>query len=326
MQPQISILLPVYNEKENILSLLEELTRVMNAFGRSYEIIAVDDGSRDGSRQVLEEATKTIPQLKAIFFRINSGQTAALDAGMRHASGDYIVTMDADRQSDPHDIPAMVKLLDEGNDCVAGFRHQRQDNMLYRKFPSKVANFLIRRLWKSQLHDLGCAMKAFKAEVSRELRLYGEMHRFIGILMEQTGAKVIEYKVNHRPRVAGTSKYNLTRTFKVVLDLVTLWFLKSYQTKPIYIFGGAGILCSLFSVVTVAWTSYDKLVLGIVVHNNPLFLIAIFMAVVGVQFLVMGLLAELLIRTYFESTSQLPYSILKKFNFDESDSTLRLVK
>lgn len=326
MNPKISILLPIYNEKENILTLLSELTTVMDAFGRAYEIIAVDDGSKDGSREILESASKTIPQLKVIFFRINTGQTAALDAGMRHASGEYVVTMDADRQNDPKDIPSMIKLLDEGYDCVMGHRHKRQDNVFYRKVPSRIANFLIRRLWKSQLHDLGCAVKAFKVEVSRELRLYGEMHRFIGLLMEQTGAKVIEYKVNHRPRVAGKSKYNLSRTFKVVLDLVTLWFLKSYQTKPIYIFGGAGIFCTFLSFVTVNWTLFDKLVLGIVVHRNPLFLIAIFMAVVGVQFLVMGLLAEMLTRTYFESTDQLPYSILKKFNFDSTESSLRLVK
>jgi glycosyltransferase involved in cell wall biosynthesis len=245
---------------------------------------------------------------------------------MRHATGQYIVTMDADRQSDPADIPEMIKLLDAGYDCVAGFRYKRQDNIYFRKIPSKVANLIIRHLWKSQLHDLGCALKAFKAEVSSELKLYGEMHRFIGILMEQTGAKVIEYKVNHRARTAGKSKYNLSRTFKVILDLFTLWFLKSYQTKPIYIFGGAGMFCSAASAITLLWTIFDKLYLGVVVHNNPLFLIAIFMAVVAVQFLVMGLIAELLIRTYFESTHQFPYSISKKFNFAEPDTALRLVK
>ncbi len=326
MKPKVSILLPVYDEKDNLERLITEIMGVMNKTPYSFEIVAVDDGSRDGSREVLLDLAKTNPALKVILFRINSGQTAALDAGMKHASGEFIITMDADGQSDPADMPAMLALLEDGYDCVAGYRHNRQDNLFWRKIPSQIANFLIRYLWKSQLHDLGCAQKAFRVEIIKELRLYGEMHRFIGILMEQSGARVIEYKVNHRPRIAGRSKYNLTRTFKVILDLVTLWFLKSYQTKPIYVFGGAGVLCSLGSAVTVLWTLFDKYYLDIAVHRNPLFLIGVFLAVVGVQFLVMGLLAELLIRTYFESTQQSPYSIYKTANLLENDGALRLVK
>lgn len=325
MKPLISILLPIYDEKENISLLMSEIIAVMNANGYLFEILAVDDGSRDGTREILQDLARQHKQIKLILFRINAGQTAALDAGMKHAKGEYIVTLDADGQSDPADIPRMIQILEEGNDCVVGYRHRRHDNLILRKIPSLIANTLIRTLWRSKLHDLGCALKAFRAEVTKELRLYGEMHRFIGILMEQSGAKVVEYKVNHRPRIGGRSKYNLTRTFKVLLDLLTLWFLKSYQTKPIYVFGAAGFFCSFGSVIAVSWTLFDKLYLGIQVHRNPLFLIAIFFAVVGVQFLVLGLLAELLIRTYFESTHQAPYSIFKTFNLDEEEK-IRLIK
>jgi glycosyltransferase involved in cell wall biosynthesis len=316
MKPKISVILPIYNERENIAPLISEIESVLLPLRNPFEILVVDDGSKDGSAQVLQEIARRDSYVKVIRFRSNSGQTAALDAGIRHASGDYLITMDSDLQNDPHDIPKMLQLLEQGYDGVMGWRADRKDKLFLRKIPSKLANLFIRSLWKSQLHDLGCALKVFRREVIQELRLYGEMHRFIGLLLESGGANIIEYKVNHRPRVAGKSKYSLNRTFKVLLDLTTLWFLKGYRTKPIYIFGGVGGVLWTLSGILTAWVLFDKWT-GVSVHRNPLFLIAIFFAVVGVQFIVLGLLAELLIRTYFESTDRVPYSIAKKIGFDE---------
>ncbi len=314
--PYISVLLPVYNERENLAKLVDELDVVLKGLKKPFEIIVVDDGSHDGSSELLAELVKERPYIKGIFFRANTGQTAALDAGFRHASGEIIVTMDSDRQNDPADIPAMVALLNEGYDCVSGWRKDRKDGMFLRKIPSKIANAVIRRLWRSSLHDLGCSLKVYRREITQELRLYGEMHRFIGILIEGLGAKVAEYVVHHRPRVAGYSKYNLTRTFKVMLDLTTIWFLQGYRTKPIYVFGGLGGLClgttSLIGIVAII----QKIVYETSLNRNPLFYISIFMTVLGVQFIVMGLLAELLIRNYFETSNRAPYSILKKLGFD----------
>jgi glycosyltransferase involved in cell wall biosynthesis len=314
-KPKISLILPIYNERENVIPLLTEIEGVLRSLGNPFEILVIDDGSRDGTTDLLFQLARSKTYLKVVQFRVNAGQTAALDAGFRHSTGEYLITMDADLQNDPNDIPKMLRLLEEGHDCVIGWRHERRDGFFLRRLPSIVANTIIRRLWRSKLHDLGCALKVFRREVVEELRLYGEMHRFIGLLMENMGARVTEYKVNHRPRVAGVSKYNLTRTFKVILDLVTLWFLKGYRTKPIYVFGGAGFLLGTASALFNVWVLYDKFALGISVHRNPLFLISIFFAVVGVQFLVMGLLAELLIRTYFESTDRPTYSIAKTEGF-----------
>ena len=203
---KISVLLPVYNEKENLVPLLDELELVLQSLGKPFEVIAVDDGSSDGSAELLTEVVRSRPYLRVILFRTNTGQTAALDAGFRHATGDIIATMDADRQNDPRDLVGMVAKLEEGYDCVAGFRRNRQDGFWLRRLPSMMANRIIRLMWKSELKDLGCAIKAYRKEITDELRLYGEMHRFIGILLEGLGARVATYEVNHRPRTAGKSK------------------------------------------------------------------------------------------------------------------------
>lgn len=313
---EISVLLPILNEKDNLVPLTEEILKALSPLNKNFEIIMVDDGSRDGSRQVIQELSKNHSQVKGLFFRANRGQTAAFDAGFRAASGNIIVTMDADRQNDPADIPKMLQLLDQGYDFISGWRKNRKDGFLLRKIPSRIANWLIRLITKTKIHDLGCSLKCYKKEITEELRLYGEMHRFIGPLCEMNGAQVGEIEVHHRPRVAGESKYNLSRTFKVLLDLTTIWFLRKYETKPIYVFGGIGFSLIFGGGLTWAWVLYEKYFWDIWVHRNPLFIIGTVLLILGAQFVALGLLAELIIRTYFEAQNRRPYSISKKIGFD----------
>lgn len=305
----LSVLLPVYNEAENLERVIVELETSLAGAVPSFEIVVVDDGSTDGSDLLLDRLAASKPYLRPIFFRKNAGQTSAFDAGFRSARGSVVVTMDSDLQNDPRDIVQMVRLIDQGYDFVAGWRRQRQDGFLVRTLPSKIANALIRRVTRTKLHDLGCSLKAYRHDVAQELRLYGEMHRFIGVLMEGLGARVAEIEVNHRPRVAGVSKYGLMRTFKVLLDLLTVWFLQGFRAKPSYVFGGVGSALVLLSAVTASFVMWQKLFQAVWVHRNPLFVVAVFFAIVGIQFVALGLLAELQIRTYFESTGQRPYYV-----------------
>ncbi len=324
MNPKLSILLPIYNEEGNIVPLLEELEEALTPLKHSFEVIAVDDGSTDRSREILAELSRTKHYLKVVLFRRNYGQTAAFDAGFSHASGDIIITMDSDRQNDPNDIPLMLKMIDQGYDFVAGWRLNRKDGFVLRTFPSRIANGLIRWVMKTSIHDLGCSLKAYRRELSNELRLYGEMHRFIGILMEGMGARVGEMVVNHRPRTSGQSKYNLSRTVKVLLDLTTVWFMQRYRTKPSYIFGGTGFAMLGVSGLIAAFVLYEKLALAVWVHRNPLFNIAVFLAIVGIQFVALGIISELIIRTYFESSQQRPYLILRTLGFPLASSKVTL--
>ena len=341
MSSRVSVLLPVYNEEGNLIRLYQELTAALGPMHVPYEIIAVDDGSKDKSPQILAELVHRDPRFKVITFRRNAGQTAAFDAGFRSASGAVIVTMDSDLQNDPNDIPKMIAKLDEGYDFISGWRKNRKDGFVLRRkavdmniplitnrqlaeafvlrtFPSRIANWIIRKVTKTKIHDLGCSLKVYRRELTDELRIYGEMHRFIAVLMEGLGARVGEMEVNHRPRVAGVSKYNLSRSYKVLMDLGTVWFLQGYRTKPSYIFGGIGGLLMSSSFVLCAFVLWEKLAQGIWVHRNPLFMIAMIFAVIAVQFFGLGLLAELLIRTYFESSARSPYSISRKAGFDRS--------
>ncbi len=311
----LSIVLPIHNEEENLRPLLAEIEEVLDASGHTYEVIAIDDGSSDGSRALLRQLVTEKPYLKSVFFRHNYGQAAAFDAGFRSAGGDIVITMDADLQNDPHDIPKMIALLDEGYDFVAGNRAVRNDDLFLRTLPSRIANFLIRRITHTKLRDLGCSLKVYRREISDELRLYGEMHRFISVLAEGVGARTAEVIVNHRRRRAGKSKYGLLRTFKVLLDLVTVWFMRGYQTKPIYVFGGIGSMLVLSSMVMIATVAYQKFVHGIYVHLQPLFIVGMLFAVLGVQFVGMGLIAELLIRVYFESHQRPSYHIAERLGF-----------
>src|SRR5580698_506621 len=311
----LSVVLPVYNERDNLVPLLDEIAAAIGGLGKRFEIIAVDDGSRDGSDAVLRQAAAERPYLKVIIFRRNAGQSAAFDAGFQAATGALVVTMDADRQNDPADIPRLVAKLDEGFDLVTGWRKNRQDGLFLRKIPSRVANFFIRKLTGAEVHDLGCSLKIYRKELTDELRLYGEMHRFISVLADGMGARVGEVVVNHRPRVAGRSKYGIFRTFKVVLDMTTIWFMRRYQTKPIYVFGGLGALMVLVGFALSAFVLYEKLAEGAWVHRNPLFLIAVTCCLMGVQSIGTGILAELIVRAHFESQKKTAYAIAARVGF-----------
>jgi len=317
MSCEISVLIPVYNEQENLVPLVAEIQNVLNSLGKTYELIFIDDGSTDQSREILTGLSENHPSIRVIFFRRNSGQTAAFDAGFRNASGDTIITMDSDLQNDPKDIPEMLRMIEQGYDFVAGWRRKRKDGYFLRTFPSKVANFIIRKVTGTKLHDLGCSLKVYRKELTDELRLYGEMHRFIGVLMEGLGSKVGEIEVNHRARTAGVSKYGLARTFKVIIDLLTVWFLQRYHTKPSYVFGSTGVLTIGASVLVSAFVLWQKFAHGVWVHKNPLFIVGIFLGILGVQFLAMGIISELIIRTYYESSEQRPYSVSKKLGFSD---------
>ncbi len=311
----ISVVLPIYNESENLLPLFDEIAAALAPTGKQFEIIAVDDGSRDGSQEIIRKAAAERPYLKAIFFRRNTGQSAAFDAGFQAASGTLVVTMDADRQNDPRDIPRLIAKLDEGYDLVTGWRKDRKDGFVFRRFPSLIANYLIRRVTGTETHDLGCSLKVYRKDLTDELRLYGEMHRFISVLADGMGARIGEEVVNHRPRVAGRSKYGLLRTFKVMLDTTTVWFMRRYQMKPIYVFGGLGALMMAAAAVISAFVLYEKIVDGIWVHRNPLFLIAVTSALMGMQSIGTGILAELIVRTNFESQRKTSYAIAARVGF-----------
>lgn len=315
--PELSIVLPIYNEVGNLRPLFDEIEEVLTKAGRTYEIIAVDDGSNDGTRQLLKELAGERPALRVVLFRRNAGQAAAFDAGLRHASAPFVVTMDADMQNDPRDIPAMLAKLDEGFDLVSGWRKNRKDGLFLRKVPSRIANWLIRKITGTPIRDLGCSLKVYRKEITDELRLYGEMHRFIAVLAGHAGARIGEMEVNHRERNAGVSKYGLARTFKVLLDLLTVWFMQSFQTKPIYVFGGTGSLMIASSALLSAFVLYERLRWVIYVHRNPLFTIAVLLFITGIQLLGVGLLAEIIVRTYFESRGRTAYVVAERLGFDK---------
>lgn len=316
--PQISVILPIYNEQDNVDPVVEEIRAVMDRCGFSYEILAIDDGSRDRSLEVLTRLAAVQKELRVFSFRQNRGQAAAFDAGFRLARGAIFVTMDADGQNDPADIPRLVRAIHEGADFVTGRRANRRDGLFLRKIPSRVANWLIRKVTGTQTTDLGCSLKAYRRDIAREIFLYGEMHRFVSVLAEANGARVREIDVNHRARTRGVSKYGLWRTFKVILDLFTVWFFLNYHTKPIYVFGALSGGSLITSAAISSYVLFEKYRHDIFVHRNPLFLIAIVLLIFSVQFLVFGLLAEIMVRTYFESQQKRPYSF--KLILNESEA------
>jgi glycosyltransferase involved in cell wall biosynthesis len=306
--PEISVVLPVFDEQDNLRPLYEQITQTLGG-GHSYEILFVDDGSRDDSFGVLAELQKNDANVRVIQFRKNFGQTAALSAGFEHARGEIIVAMDADLQNDPADIPKMVAKLDEGFDVVSGWRKKRYDSALTRRLPSRIANGLISKITGVKLHDYGCTLKVYRKEVLAETKLYGEMHRFIPALASWNGAKVTEMVVNHRPRTAGVAKYGLARTWKVLLDLITVSFLGSFSTKPIYVFGGLGMASALGAVVVGAVVLYQKFAQNFPMNRNPFLILTAVLLIATIQFILMGLLAELLVRTYHESQDRPTYVI-----------------
>lgn len=312
----ISIVVPIYNEQDNVNALYTAITSAMLPMKCDYELIMVDDGSSDGSYTQLVQLAKNDSRLKLIRFRRNFGQTAAMAAGFDAASGCIIIPMDGDLQNDPTDIVRLVDKINEGFDVVSGWRRERKDTFITRKIPSMLANALISRLTGVHLHDYGCTLKAYRREVLDGINLYGEMHRFVPALASQVGAKVTELPVNHFPRLHGVSKYGISRTLRVILDLMTVKFLLTYSTKPIQLFGKWGVYTILLGMLTGSMTVYMKLFEHLSMNRNPLLILTLFLMFIGVQFIAMGLLGELNARTYFESQGKPIYVVRDRVNLD----------
>jgi len=309
---KVSIVIPVYNEVENIEAMVKAVGDALLPTKREFELILIDDGSRDGSRKVMQQVAKTTTWLKPLYFARNYGQSTAMQAGFDHAVGDYIVTLDGDLQNDPADIPTLLKMLDDNPeiDCVSGWRKDRQDATLSRKIPSMIANALISKITRVQLHDYGCALKAYRGQILRDLKLYGELHRFIPALAVEVGATIVEVPVNHRARVAGVSKYGIDRTIRVLLDLLWIRFTMRFLHRPIHAFGGIAMLMLVLGLGTLGWLTFEKLILGVDIGGRPLLMLGVLFTLVGIQLLATGLIGELLIRIYHEPEGRKQY-ILK---------------
>lgn len=322
-KPEVSVFLPVYNEEPNLLPLHAKLDEALKALGRSAEIIYVDDGSSDGSLNVLREIARLDDRVRVVALKRNYGQTAAMAAGIDAAKGDVLIPMDADLQNDPADIVRLLNKMDEGYDVVSGWRKKRQDTLVTRKIPSMIANRLISWIGGVPLHDYGCSLKAYRRESLEDVKLYGEMHRFIPIYAAWAGARVTEIPVAHHPRTMGQSKYGLSRTIKVVFDLITIKFMASYQTKPLYLFGFAGLLTfgvSLLSALLACLMKFADWPHHADFIQTPLPVMAMVMLVLGIQLFLMGLLAEMLVRTYHESQSKRIYAVRERIGFGSRES------
>jgi hypothetical protein len=307
--PDVSVVIPLYDEEENVVPLVREVGSVLEKLGRSAEIIVVDDGSTDRSFVLLAALQAEEPRLRLVRLVRNYGQTAAMAAGIQEARGAILVTMDADRQNDPGDIPALVEALGDDVDVVQGWRRERQDGFWNRRLPSIVANRLISAVTGTRLHDYGCTMRAMRTALAQELPLYGELHRFIPALAADLGARVIEMPVRHRARTAGRSKYGIGRTSRVLLDLLTIKFLSGFSTRPIQLFGLVGLVCAVAGFGLIAELGFERVVLGVRLSGRPIVLLAILLGVVGVQFISLGLLGEMLMRTYHESQAKPIYRV-----------------
>src|SRR5438034_9619111 len=301
MSPELSVVVPIHNEAESLEELHRELTATLGAWGRLYEIIVVDDGSTDESYEILARLQALDPHLRVIRFRRNFGQTAAFAAGFDHARGRMIVTSDGDLQNDPRSIPGMVAALERAFDIGCGWRKDRRDAFVSRRLPSMIANRLISWATGVRLHDYGCSLKVFRADIVKPLKLYGEMHRFIPAIASEMGVSISELPVNHRARRHGRSKYGLSRTFRVILDLATVKFLLSYSTRPLQMFGLIGVPMGWFGFLITAWLSYERLFGYESIANRPLLLLGVLLIFTGIQLVTMGLLAEIMARTYHES-------------------------
>jgi len=322
----VSVVIPIYNERDNISRLYWELQKVLPVLERTYEILFVDDGSTDGSGETLRDVAATDARVRVVQFRRNYGQTAALQAGIDMATGDVIVTMDGDLQNDPSDIPMMLKKLDEGYDLVHGWRKTRQDALVHRKIPSRIANWLISKVTRFPVHDLGCTLKAMRRDIAQEIELYGEMHRFIPILAHQRGAKCAEVATKHHPRTAGKTKYGIDRTFRVLLDLVTVKYMLDYFAHPMKLFGGVGLACFAAGFFAALLTLVMKLFGGIDMTGNPFMLLSLVSGLAGIQFLSLGLLGEVAARIYYGSQRKQHYTVRRRFNFADDAAPPATIK
>ena len=319
--PELSLFLPVLDEEENLRPMHAKIQEALNELGKSAEVIYVDDGSTDKSLQILREIAATDSRVRVISLRRNYGQTAAMSAGIDAAKGEILIPMDADLQNDPKDIARLLlEKLDEGYDVVSGWRKNRKDALVLRKIPSQIANRIISWIGGVPLHDYGCSLKAYRREVIQDVRLYGEMHRFIPIYASWAGARVTEIPVDHHARTMGKSKYGISRTIKVVFDLMTIKFMASYQTKPIYVFGTFGMISFFLSIFAGLWAFVLKFGYSISFILTPLPVIAIVLFAISMQFFLMGLLAEMLVRTYHESQDKTIYAVREKIGFDKENA------
>lgn len=316
-QLDLSFIIPVFNEAENLPELYREITDSCANMNKTYEIIFIDDGSRDESFPVLKKIQKEDSKVKIIKLRKNFGQTAALAAGFDYANGEIIITLDADLQNDPEDFPSLTEKIEMGYDIVNGWRKNRKDGFLTRRLPSSVANWFISIITRVKLHDYGCTLKAFRKDVIKNIRLYGELHRFIPAIASNMGVSVTEVEVNHRPRRRGKSKYSIFRFIRVTLDLLTVKFLLSYSTRPLQIFGLFGLISGLVGGVLALYLSYQRLILMRGIGGRPLLLLAILLIVIGIQFITLGLLAEIMVRAYHESAKKSIYFIKEIVDSDK---------
>ncbi|AEH45999.1 glycosyl transferase family 2 [Thermodesulfatator indicus DSM 15286] len=307
--PYLSIVIPVFNEEENIPLLLENIEKALKNFKKAFEVIIVDDGSTDNSLKILKELKPKYPWLKIVALRRNFGQSAAFTAGIDHAKGKVIVTMDGDLQNDPRDIPKLLEKIEEGYDVVSGWRKDRKDPFISRRLPSMMANALISRFTHVKLHDYGCSLKAYRAEVIKGVTIYGELHRFIPALVGLSGARVAEVEVTHHPRRYGRSKYGISRTYRVILDLLLMIFFRKFATKPLHIFGLTGGTLFLLGLGIELYLSFLKIFMGQDIGQRPLLILGVLLILTGINLLGTGLLAELVIRTYYESSGKRIYSV-----------------
>ncbi|HAC64213.1 MAG TPA: glycosyltransferase [Cyanothece sp. UBA12306] len=307
--PYISVVIPIFNEEKSLIKLVKNITSVLLESNFSYEIICVDDGSQDQSPQVLRQLVQNIHNLKAIILRRNYGQTPAMAAGFKYAQGQIIVTLDGDLQNDPADIPKLITKLNQGYDLVSGWRKNRQDHALTRLLPSKIANWIISKITGVNLHDYGCSLKAYRAELVADMNLYGELHRFLPALAFIEGARIAEIPVTHHPRIYGQSKYGLGRTLRVIMDLFTVFFIKKFLTRPMHVFGLFGLGSMVLGILLGAYLTFIKLGLGQSIGHRPLLILAVLLVLTGVQLLSFGLLAELVMRTYHESQQRPIYRV-----------------
>lgn len=308
-KPYLSVIIPFYNEVENIEELLKRVFEVLRGMGISFEVIAVDDGSSDGSTELLKRLKGNFKELRVVVFRRNFGQSAAMTAGFDLSRGKIVVTMDGDLQNDPRDIPRLVEAIEEGYDVVTGWRKDRKDALISRLLPSKVANWIIGKATGVRLHDYGCSLKAYRQEVAKNLLLYGDLHRFIPVLAELQGARIKEVVVTHHPRTRGKSKYGIGRTYRVLLDLILMLFFQKFATRPLQFFGLTGGIMFFFGLIIETYLAYIKLFLGKDIGNRPLLLLGILLFLSGLILFGIGLLAELIIRTYYEASGKRIYAI-----------------